>query len=275
MLQSLLASRGSKWIVGGWAGFMAENVVLSHNREELIAAVGKETYLKLYGLLSTVSTGAILYGYVRYGRRTDPIKMAKGSAYVVAGYFLQGCGLAGLMQFAPTFQVPVKWGGEEEIRHEDAAAGILVAPHSAALTMSVRCPIDFAADKKNLERTSSPDSLYGMERVSRHPQLWSLGIFCIGRAVPALYYPEVAFWSLPLVWAYLGGAHQDYRHRRKSGGVLTPEKDAMTSNVPFVAMLQGKQSFDLWKEETKWVNAGIGGTAALAMMALRLTRKMK
>lgn len=39
----------------------------------------------------------------------------------------------------------------------------------------------------------------------------------------------------------MGTQHQDYRHRRGIGGKLDFDLDASTSNIPFVALLSGKQ----------------------------------
>ena len=47
--------------------------------------------------------------------------------------------------------------------------------------------------------------------------------------------------------------------------------DAVSSNVPFLAFLAGKQSFSVLAEEIKWSNATIAGGLALAL-ALRRGR---
>jgi hypothetical protein len=49
-------------------GFLAENVILSNNREYLIKEAGESTYHGAYNLLSTLATGSILYGYIGHGR---------------------------------------------------------------------------------------------------------------------------------------------------------------------------------------------------------------
>eukprot|EP00621_Florenciella_sp_RCC1693_P010660 CAMPEP_0182530468 /NCGR_PEP_ID=MMETSP1323-20130603/5932_1 /TAXON_ID=236787 /ORGANISM="Florenciella parvula, Strain RCC1693" /LENGTH=87 /DNA_ID=CAMNT_0024739767 /DNA_START=10 /DNA_END=270 /DNA_ORIENTATION=- len=56
---------------------------------------------------------------------------------------------------------------------------------------------------------------------------------------------------MPVAFAFIGGEHQDYRYRRGIGGELTPEVDRATSNVPFVALLRGKQSFEKLSDELK------------------------
>jgi uncharacterized membrane protein len=76
--------------------------------------------------------------------------------------------------------------------------------------------------------------------------------------------------SFPIVFSYIGSSHQDYRYRRNNGGRLTPEREAVTSNIPFLALLQGKQSWAALADEVKWTNAGIAGLAAVAMGLRRL-----
>ena len=67
--------------------------------------------------------------------------------------------------------------------------------------------------------------------------------------------------------AAIGTTHQDYRFRRNSGGELSPEVDAVTSNVPFLALFTGQQSWKALGEEMKWLNAAVAllGTGLLAI----------
>lgn len=75
----------------------------------------------------------------------------------------------------------------------------------------------------------------------------------------------------PLSFAYIGGEHKDYRYRKGSGGTLSPRVDAVTSNVPFVALVMGRQSWSALADELKWSNAAIGvGVATL--LAIRRGR---
>lgn len=131
--------------------------------------------------------------------------------------------------------------------------------------MKIRCPIDFQKGKKKEGEYS------GMERISRHPALWFLGLTCLGSAVTTVYAAHAAMFTFPVVFAYLGGAHQDQRFRRSSGGVLTADMEAISSNVPFVALLTGRQSWKKLNEEMKWTNAGLA-VAVAASIALKRMR---
>lgn len=94
----------------------------------------------------------------------------------------------------------------------------------------VRCPFDF---------NSSDQEVTGMKRVTRHDKLWSFGLLGLGTAMGTPFLGEFVLFSFPVVFALLGGMHQDYRYRRGNGGSLSPEVDKVTSNVPFYAMVTG------------------------------------
>ena len=108
-----------------------------------------------------------------------------------------------------------------------------------------------------------------MERVSRHSTFWSISLVSIGRAITTIFLPEVVMFSFPMVFAYIGGWHQDSRYLRGMGGLLTREKYESTSNVPFAAMVSGKQSLDSFRDEIKTSNAVL----ALSLSLLFTIRK--
>jgi uncharacterized membrane protein len=78
--------------------------------------------------------------------------------------------------------------------------------------------------------------------------------------------------AFPSVFAMIGGAHQDHRFLKNSGGKLSMEKYNVTSNVPFLAMLSGKQSFGDLCKEMKLPNMGLAVSTSL-LVALRHFKK--
>jgi len=70
--------------------------------------------------------------------------------------------------------------------------------------------------------------------------LWSLGLLGLGSASATPFATEFILFSMFFIFALIGGAHQDHRYRKGSGGYLSPEKDAKTSAIPFVALITGK-----------------------------------
>ena len=68
-----MSNKGVKFITFGWIGFIAENVIISHNREQIINFLGNEKlYKQLYSGLSTVAVSSIAYGYFKYCRNNGP-----------------------------------------------------------------------------------------------------------------------------------------------------------------------------------------------------------
>lgn len=86
----------------------------------------------------------------------------------------------------------------------------------------------------------------------------------MGSALATTFVSEMALFGFPLVFALIGGAHQDYRYRRGIGGSLPSSTEAVTSNVPFLALLSGSQSWSNLYYETKWTNAGLSLALLLA-----------
>jgi len=118
-------------------------------------------------------------------------------------------------------------------------------------------------------KDTTPDS--GPARVTRHVAFWSLGFVGLGSAAATGFAAELVMFLSPAVFAALGGTHQDSRFRRGMGGSLTAEREARTSNLPFVALLEGRQSWQALANDlaAKPVNVAVGVAAALALALLR------
>ena len=57
---------------------------------------------------------------------------------------------------------------------------------------------------------------------SSSPHIRALGVLGLGTAATTIFLPEVVFGSFAGIFAGIGSSHQDYRHRRGSGGYLSP-----------------------------------------------------
>ena len=111
-------------------------------------------------------------------------------------------------------------------------------------TGKARCPFDFH-DQELGENG-------GLVRVTRHPMLYSIGLCGLGIGLTSLNLGTMCLLSGPLFVAFVGTHHQDYRYRRNIGGTLTPEKEKTTSNIPFVALLAGRNDwYELFNELKK------------------------
>lgn len=244
-LRVFLYSRDFKWAAGGWAFFIAENAILSENRTYLIAELGDRGYHGAYGSLSTAAMASI--GYAFYKLRKNA---ATGASAIIAtavprnqlflSWTLMTLGLSMASQVAPKMQIPV------------------------TSNLDVRCPFDFTdkrQDKPSSDATGQVE-LHGLERVTRHAGLWSFALVAAAHSGLAASRPLQVWWLGPTAVAWLGGMHTDSRFRRGMGGSLDPFYDSVTSNVPFLAMITGRQgsvsqAFTKLVEDIKPLNAGI------------------
>ena len=254
--QQCLHSKGIRYISLGWLGFITENVVLSENRTEIILSFGDDNYHRMYNTLSTVACGSIAYGFFRHGRGQGPILAYRSKASLFTGYVLQSLGVVGLSQMAPKFQLPFTKKSEEVPSSGTISEVEKAAPASS---YALRCPMDFKP------KDIPTDGIYGVDRVSRHASFWSFGITTLGYAMTTVFIPEVVMCAWPIVFAFIGTSHQDSRYRRGMGGSLSKEKDEKTSNIPFLALVTGRQQWEPLMTEIKMENA------ALAMLVTTFT----
>jgi uncharacterized membrane protein len=96
----------------------------------------------------------------------------------------------------------------------------------------------------------SAQPVWGMLRVTRHPFLWGIGLFAIGHLLTTPT-PRglVLFGSLAFV--ALTGARSIDAKRRRSMGSQWLAFEARTSNLPFAAIVAGRQLFR-WRELGWW-----------------------
>jgi len=231
---SLLTQRSMRWAAGGWSFFLAENILLSENRTWLIQELGDNRYHLVYGTLSTIATVSIGYAYYAIRKASPGIRSRPSLSGAVVGWTLTSLGLVLASQVGPKLQVPVA-----------------VSDGS----LHVKCPFDFSESK-----TATESTVRGLDRISRHPGLWSLGLVGLGQTCLAPSLPARVWWMGPAAVAAFGGAHTDSRFRRGMGGSLDPIYESQTSNLPFLAMISGRQGRDCWQQawdELKPWNAAI------------------
>ena len=135
-------------------------------------------------------------------------------------------------------------------------------------------PLQDFTDNKD---TNSP--VHGLERITRHPGLWSFGIMGLGNALLVPSLPQKLWLAMPSLVALINGAHIDSRFRRGMGGELSKEYDDATSNVPFLALFSGAQGNVLtviqdFSKEVKPLNALIA-VGVSGLWVLRKGRGMK
>lgn len=245
-----LVNPAMRWAIGSWSFFILENTLLSENRTALISLLGDDTYHAAYGLCSTVAMGSVGYAY-RMVRCAPPLLWSTVPLSGTVGSFMcLSLGLGMVSQMPPKLQIPVEYRSSSDTKE------IATANNTTTGTgWKVRCPFDFTDNK-------SSTVVSGLDRISRHPGLWSLGLVGLGQALLVPSLPQRIWLSMPLVVAFVGGAHTDSRYRRGMGGNLEEKYESQTSNVPFLAMLSGRQGEVLdvcreMSEEIKPLNAAI------------------
>ena len=90
---------------GGWLFFVAENAVLSENRQVFIDRLGDRGYKSCYGLLSTGSLASVAYGLWRHG--PGPRLRTVGTPSLALGSALTCVGLVGAFNLAPALANPM------------------------------------------------------------------------------------------------------------------------------------------------------------------------
>jgi len=176
----------------------------------------------------------------------------------------------GASQTFPKLQVPVAYVNEAPILGKGSNTQGDITPSNTGSKFKVQCPFDFADGRSQTETFE----LHGLDRISRHPGLWSFGLIGLGGGLLSMSLPTRLWMSMPMMVALIGGAHTDSRYRRGMGGELPKEVNDVTSNIPFLAMLSGRQgnvieAIAACGKEVKPINAMLGMGLAAIIVANR------
>jgi len=120
-----------------------------------------------------------------------------------------------------------------------------------------RNPTIVGADKL----LKSPDPARGMIRVTRHPIMWGFLLWAVAHILARGDLKSLVFFGTFAVLAALGTVLMD-RRKAQASGEDWQRFAALTSNLPFAAIAQGRNRFDA--REIGWRNPAIG----LALYAL-------
>lgn len=88
----------------------------------------------------------------------------------------------------------------------------------------------------------------------------------LGFASRAKHATDLVMWTMPAVFALVGGLHQDSRFRRGMGGTLPAEIENKTSALPFAALIEGRQSWRALADDLAEKPLNVGLAAALALV---------
>ena len=127
------------------------------------------------------------------------------------------------------------WTG---LRHVPAA----IMPFAFILLVSgfARNPTAVGAEKL----LESAEPARGMIRITRHPVMWAIVLWSLAHALARGDVKSLIFFGGMFVLAALGTVAID---RKKAANPAWPKFAAVTSNIPFVAIAQGRNRF-VWRE---------------------------
>lgn len=189
-------------------------------RDALTGAIGEGAYQGLFVLASFAGLGWLIFAFG--GARADPVNVAY-------------------------------WTVTPLTRHIQLALQLL-ALLFVVVGLATRNPTSVRQEGA-LDR---PDLIKGMLRITRHPFLWGVAIWAAGHLLVNGDRASLVLFGSLLLLALFGTASIDAKRRRKLGDKWAPFA-AKTSNVPFGAILAGRQSLKLGE---------IGGLKILAALAV-------
>jgi hypothetical protein len=177
-----------RWASGGWIFFIAENAILSENRTFLIETLGDDKYHLVYGTISTIATASIGYAYYKIASSSSTKSMPSNLMLLknkptlmgaFGGWILITTGMVMASQAAPKVQIPVSLGSD----------------NNGKTTLQVHCPFDFS-DKYSQggSNVGWDGQVHGLDRITRHPGLWSIGLIGLGQAVLSSHIPKRIWW---------------------------------------------------------------------------------
>ena len=185
-------------------------------RDALTGRIGQGPYM---GLFSLASIGGLVWlGFAFAHSRAEPWNSAYWNLTPVTRHIQLGLQLLAMLLIVPGLTTP----NPTSVRQEGA-----------------------------LDR---PDVVKGMLRITRHPFLWGVAIWAAGHLLVNGDRASIVLFGAMLLLALFGTSSIDAKRKRALG----PTWDgfaAQTSNVPFAAILAGKQKLSLG--EIGWWRIGL------------------
>lgn len=209
------------------AFFIAIHLFVSGTRlrDGIIARIGQGPYMGLFVLASFAGLGWLGYGFSQ--ARTEPwnsVYWTVGDASRQMQLVLQ---LIAMLLIVPGLTTP----NPTSVRQE----GVL----------------------------DRPDAIQGMLRISRHPFLWGVAIWAFGHLVVNGERASLVLFGSLLLLALFGTASIDAKRKRALGATWDAFA-AQTSNIPFAAILAGRQKLSLGEIGWWRIVLGVAVWAALA-----------
>ncbi|MES2896888.1 MAG: NnrU family protein [Pseudomonadota bacterium] len=175
-------------------------------RDAITGAIGPGPYMGLFSLASIA--GLTWLGFAFAAARGDPGAVAYWEVTPITRHLQLGLQLLAMLLIVPGLTTP----NPTSVRQEGA-----------------------------LER---PDVVKGMLRITRHPFLWGVAVWALGHLLVNGDRASLVLFGSMLVLALFGTSSIDAKRKRTLGATWDGFA-SQTSNVPFGAILAGKQSLKL------------------------------
>jgi uncharacterized membrane protein len=195
-------------------------------RDALTGRIGQGPYMGLFSLASVA--GLIWLGFAFVQARGEPMNTAYWTVADASRHVQLVLQLLALLLIVPGLATP----NPTSVRQEGV-----------------------------LER---PDAVKGMLRITRHPFLWGVAIWALGHLVVNGEPASLVLFGSMLVLALFGTASIDAKRRRALGPVYDTFT-GQTSNIPFAAILAGRQKLSLGEIGAVRILAAVAVWAALAL----------
>lgn len=244
LLSQLYAHKGIRWITIGWTGFIAENLILSHNKEYLVTNFGEDVYHYGYTALSVAACASTIYGYVKYGKGSGPTININNRFWKIqslpfryCAFSLQTIGLIGLSQ---EFKSPLQFKTSNDLKIE---GNYDLLKENQKYYVDIVCPIEH-------EPIKDKSDIIGIKRVCRYPIFWSNAFLWLGCSLKSIHYTSIIMFIFPTIFAFIGSFHQDYRYKKAKS--LTTEIENNSCLFPFISLIKGEQSWRKLQLELKY-----------------------
>lgn len=195
-------------------------------RDTITGRIGDGPYMGLFSLASVA--GLVWFGFAYAGARTEPWNT-------------------------------IYWSTGPATRHIQIGLQLIAL---LFITIGISTPNPTAVRAEGV--LDRPDAVKGMVRVTRHPFLWGVAIWALGHLLVNGDIASIVLFGAMLFLAVFGTASIDAKRRRKLGEKWDAFA-AQTSNVPFAAILAGRQALNV--TEIGWWRIVLGVVVWWALMA--------
>ncbi|HVY02060.1 MAG TPA: NnrU family protein [Caulobacterales bacterium] len=221
-------------LIAAMAYFLLIHLLISGTRlrDALVRAIGQGPYFGLFVVLSFIGVGWLAWGYGQ--ARIDPANA-------------------------------VYWGVTDTTRAIQIAVQLIAFIFIVAGMMTPNPTSVRAVVPRGENVMDKPNLVQGMLRITRHPFLWGASLWAAGHLLVNGDSASFILFGGILVLSLVGTRSIDAK-RRRSMGEKWKAFARQTSNVPFAAILSGRQNLNLGEIGWRKLAAGVAVWAILLVI---------